>query len=121
MLRSLRIRGFGLLVILLIGVAFAFAGAAHRLPPKADPDLEAYLAIGGEIEGLCGLGSADQGTSPADCPLCHLVAAFSLPQATDTVRDVELRFVAEIVAPNENRSVRAVLDPGQGTRAPPLA
>jgi hypothetical protein len=38
-----------------------------------------------------------------------------------TLRDADLAFVAQVVAPRESRAVRSVLDPARGLRAPPLA
>jgi protein-disulfide isomerase len=56
-----------------------------------------------------------------DCPACHIVASADLPDAGLTFHDADLAFVAKIVAPRENRAVRAVLDLARGLRAPPLA
>lgn len=44
-----------------------------------------------------------------------------LPDAPQSVADVNYVYVATVVAPQESRAIRTVQDPARGMRAPPLA
>lgn len=44
-----------------------------------------------------------------------------LPDAPQSLADVNYVFVATVIAPRESRAIRTVLDPARGMRAPPLA
>jgi hypothetical protein len=96
-------------------------GFAHRLPSTDDAALAAYALAGGDIADLCGDLDGDGLPDHGDCPACQIAGGADLPPASPTLRNADLAFVAQVVAPRESRAVRAVLDPARGLRAPPLA
>jgi hypothetical protein len=106
-------------------VAFAIAliatGFGHRIPSQADAAVEAYVLAGGDLADLCAGADVDGLPDHGDCPACHIVATAELPEASLTLHDADLVFVAKVVAPRQSRAVRMVLDPARGMRAPPLA
>jgi hypothetical protein len=108
-------------ILAVLTLALVATGFAHRIPTVQDAFIQSYVLSGGDVADLCadidGDGLADHG----DCPACHIVASADLPDAGLTFHDADLAFVAKIVAPRENRAVRAVLDLARGLRAPPLA
>ena len=102
-------------------VALVATGFAHRLPSTDDAALSAYALAGGDIADLCGDLDGDGLPDHGDCPACQIAGGADLPPTALTLRDADLAFVAQVVAPRESRAVRAVLDPARGLRAPPLA
>lgn len=115
---TLRIRRFGVALTLFIALCTAMLGFAHRAPSAQGAQLEAYALAGYDLSDICG----DIGATGGDhCPACHLVGGAVPPDPVRLVRDAELRFVAEVVAPRESRAADRVRDPGLGLRAPPRA
>lgn len=114
------LRLFGIALTLILAVATAALGFAHRPPSADDEAFAAYVLAGGDLADLCGDTDGD-GLSDHDCPACHLTASTLAPDPIETPRSAELRFVAQVVAPRESRAVRHVLDPARGLRAPPFA
>lgn len=109
-----------LALVALLTLALGATGFGHRMPADADLALEAYALMGGSLADLCADLNGD-GIPDDDCPVCHLTAGADLPPAMPAVKPADLAFVAQVIAPRENRAVRAVLDPARGLRAPPLA
>jgi hypothetical protein len=110
-----------LVLVAALTVALVATGFAHRLPSTDDAALAAYALAGGDIAELCGDLDGDGLPDHGDCPACQIAGGADLPPTTLTLRDADLAFVAQVVAPRESRAVRAVLDPARGLRAPPLA
>lgn len=114
-----RIRALWVLVVLLVVLAAAGLGFAHRAPSAQDARLEAVALAGFVAADLCGdLPAAAHGT---DCPVCHLVGAIPVPGADAAEIRAELRLLAVLSAPRESRAIRPVRDPALGLRAPPFA
>jgi hypothetical protein len=110
-----------LMLLAVLTVALVATGFAHRLPSTDDAALSAYALAGGDIAELCGDLDGDGLPDHGDCPACQIAGGADLPPASPTLRNADLAFVAQVVAPRESRAVRAVLDPARGLRAPPLA
>jgi hypothetical protein len=106
---------------LLVAVALAAAGWAHRLPAIAaggvPADLAAYLATGGALDDLCGTvpGEAAQRDH---CPVCSLPGALPGPAAAQEAR--RLARPAGMAAPAVASVPRAACHPGWSGRAPPV-
>ncbi|WP_035026157.1 hypothetical protein [Gemmobacter nectariphilus] len=113
------IHGVGL--IALLAFALVATGFAHRVPSASDIAVEAYVLAGGDISDICGDMGSDGKTTHRDCPACHIVGSTMLPDAPQSLADVNYVFVATVIAPRESRAIRTVLDPARGMRAPPLA
>ena len=110
-----------LALLTVLAVALVATGFAHRLPHAADADLQAFVLAGGDLGALCDDLGDTGGSSHPDCPACQIVGAADLPPATPALRDANLVFIAQVIAPRESRAVRGVRDPARGLRAPPLA
>lgn len=110
----------GIVLSLMLALTMGLVGFGHRAPSLTDEALAAYALQGIALADLCG----DDGTGlhgDGSCPACHIAGSIALPSPVAIDRDVEFRFVAEVVAPRESRALRVVLDPAHGTRAPPAA
>jgi hypothetical protein len=104
------------------GTGQVFVGSLVRCGQVWKPiDLPQVLGAGGDIADLCGDLDGDGLPDHGDCPACQIAGSADLPPTTLTLRDADLAFVAQVVAPRESRAVRSVLDPARGLRAPPLA
>lgn len=114
-----RIRTLGVSVVLLVVLAAAGLGFAHRVPSAQEARLQAAALAGFVAADLCGdLPDAAHGM---DCPVCHLVGAIPVPGADVAVARADLRLLAVLSAPRESRAIRPVRDPALGLRAPPFA
>lgn len=111
----------GATLALLIAVALAIAGWAHRGPAPSDrnaqPELAAFLATGGSVEDLCGLGTGN-GPHRDHCPVCTLPGALpppvSVKVAQPLARTGDPGVIAAALLP------RAACHPGWNGRAPPV-
>ena len=113
------IRGVGLVALLTVAlVATAFA---HRMPSASDVAIEAYILAGGDLSDICGDMGSDGNATHRDCPACHIAASAMVPDAPQSIAEVEYVHVATVVAPQQSRAIRTVRDPARGMRAPPLA
>lgn len=110
-----------LFLLAVLTVALVATGFGHRLATADNPELQAYLGAGGELSQLCADADAPGRPAHGDCPACHIVAGADLPPRSSDLRDADLLLVATVIAPQESRAVRQVLDPARGLRAPPLA
>ncbi|MDO6485309.1 hypothetical protein [Shimia thalassica] len=107
-----------------VAVIFAMAasGFAHSgARPALSAKLEAYVAAGGSLSDICGLGGEQGGGLGQECYACQLIGAALVPRVchgvplvlTDQTR--VLSFVAKRL------HQRHPLDPARLTRAPPKA
>ncbi len=107
----------GIMLTLLAALSLAAAGGAHRIA-ASDAAQEVLAQVFGQDAQICGEVGGKSGLSE-ECPVCHLVGAVVLPDATQSAKAVELRFVAAVVLPRAQRAADTPLDPAHGTRAPP--
>ncbi|MDD9707746.1 MAG: hypothetical protein V7698_04230 [Paracoccaceae bacterium] len=104
-----------------LAAALIMIGFGHRAPAQSDVAVQAYVLAGGSLAELCADPLDDSLPAHMDCPACHLVATCAGGTQPDLLRDADLRMLSRVVAPQENRAARMVLDPALGLRAPPLA
>lgn len=104
-----------------LAVALVATGFGHRIGMADEPALSAFVQSGGDLADLCADDNGDGLPDRGGCPACHLVGCALLTGSSPAVIPAELAFVAKVVAPRENRAVRAVLDPARGLRSPPAA
>ncbi|QYZ69554.1 hypothetical protein [Neotabrizicola shimadae] len=109
-----------LVLMFILTAALIATGFGHRMPSANDSMIDAFLLSGGSLADLCGDTDGNGLPDHGDCPACHIVASAELPDANLTLNDVDLAFVAKVIAPGESRALRTVLDPARGMRAPPL-
>lgn len=110
-----------LAVVATLVAALVMIGFAHRAPAQSDAAVQAYVLAGGSLSDLCADPLDDGMPAHLDCSACQIVAAGAEPRQPDLRRDADLRMLSRIVAPNESRATRMMLDPALGLRAPPLA
>lgn len=106
-----------MLLLVVLTVALAATGFAHRVPALDDVALQAYVLAGGD---LCGDADGDGLPDHGKCPACQIVGSADLRPVSASIRDADLILVATILAQRESRAIRVVLDPAHGMRAPPL-
>ncbi|WP_106472571.1 hypothetical protein [Pukyongiella litopenaei] len=104
-----------------MSVALVATAYAHRIPNASDIAIEAYVLAGGDIANICGDPGSDNTVAHPDCPACRIAGSVLLPDAPQSMTDIDFVFVATVVAPRERRAILTVLDPARGMRAPPLA
>lgn len=107
------------LAILVLGLL----GAQAAVPVAAGDAarIDAFLLAGGSMADLCTDVGGDGLPDHATCPECQTLPLMALPMAGQKVQDAGLGPAASVTAPRQSRTVRAMLDPAHGTRAPPLA
>lgn len=106
-------------VVVLLAVAFATSGFAHRMVTPADQSLLSQAwAYGIEASDICGGGDADQASR--GCDACRLNAAMSLPEPGFAVRPAGLdhRRIGRAPQPPLLPSLSA--EARRPARAPPL-
>lgn len=106
---------------LLVAVALATAGWAHRLPGTADraaaEGLAAYLATGGSVGDLCGTLTGSAASKP-DCPVCRMPGLAPLPARAALPTAL---CVARVIAAHAGEvPPAAARHPGWHGRAPPV-
>ncbi|HEY0213473.1 MAG TPA: hypothetical protein VGC40_07795, partial [Paenirhodobacter sp.] len=109
----------GIAVVTLLVASTAMAGFAHRAPSVQEQQILAAALSGLDIVDICA-GTEGNLHFGNHCPACHMGDGAVIPPRLHITMDAELRFVAKVVAPRENKSVRMVLDPAHGLRAPPV-
>ncbi|MEM8571309.1 MAG: hypothetical protein AAGG56_10405 [Pseudomonadota bacterium] len=85
------------------------------------PELAAYVAAGGDIWDLCGIGSGEREANGAECEACRIAdtlvqlgrSCLIAPERLE--RTETFRFIAKRLAQSQG------LDPARLTRAPPQA
>jgi hypothetical protein len=102
-------------------LALAGVGAVHSVSQSESPQVEAFLLTGGSLADLCADTDGDGMPDHGECPECQVGAATAVPAIAMPLQEVDLAFVAKVVAPKESRAIRKVLNPANGLRAPPVA
>lgn len=121
MLEAFRKRYSGLAFLVAITIAFVVSGFAPSVPLVVDEALSAYVLAGGDLSDLCQDSDGDGLPNHEDCLTCHLVGNDALQSSKQQLVNIDIAFVAKVVAPRESKATRAVLDPAHSMRAPPLA
>jgi hypothetical protein len=91
------------------------------MPSAQDEAVTYALANGLSLADLCAGDLDGDGQRDPHCMACQIAGSAGLPPAAPGLIDLEVAFVARVIAPRENRAVARVLDPAHGLRAPPLA
>ena len=120
MIRLLRHRPFGLLLIAVLALAGIAGAFAHRASPEETVRIQTYVLAGGSMADLCS-DMVDPGAMPPDCPICHLLAAAVLPPPPGAAGPAGLVLPGATTAPRESLALRHVRDPARGVRGPPVA
>jgi hypothetical protein len=108
-------------LLVALTVALVATGFAHRMPSAQDEAVTYALANGLSLADLCAGDLDGDGQRDPHCMACQIAGSAGLPPAAPGLIDLEVAFVARVIAPRENRAVARVLDPAHGLRAPPLA
>jgi hypothetical protein len=109
------------LVLLALTVALTATGFAHRMPSAQDGAVAFAIANGVTLADLCAGDLDGDGHRDPHCMACQIAGSADLPPATPGLIDLELAFVASVIAPSESRAVARVLDPSHTPQAPPVA
>lgn len=106
---------------LLVAVALAAAGWAHRLPGTTEraaaEGLSAYLSIGGSASDLCGTLTGSAASKP-DCPVCRMPGL--APPPAHAVLPTALCIARVAAALLGETAPAAARHPGWHGRAPPV-
>jgi hypothetical protein len=109
------------LLLLALTVALTATGFAHRMPQADDEALAYALANGITLADLCAGDLDGDGHRDPHCMACQIAGTADLPPATTGFIDLELAFVARVIAPRESRAIARILDPAHTPQAPPVA
>jgi hypothetical protein len=109
------------LLLIALTVALAATGFAHRMTAADDEALAFALANGATLADLCAGDLDGDGHRDPHCLACQIAGTADLPPATPGLIDLELDYVAQVVAPRESRAIARVLDPAHTPQAPPVA
>lgn len=110
----------GLLLLILLALAFASGAAGRAVPTVAEARLQAFELSGGVLADLCHAGQPER-PHVASCSLCHLVAAGDLPDTPLKLVEIERRLLAAVILPQIRRGEARPRDPATPTRGPPQA
>jgi hypothetical protein len=102
-------------------VALIATGFAHRMPSPQDEALAFALANGAALADFCGDETVAGSKGGAHCLACQIAGSADLPIATGALIDLELAFVATVIAPREDRVLQRILDPAHSPQGPPAA
>jgi hypothetical protein len=108
-------------LIAVLAFALVATGFGHRLPNASDGALALALESGISLADLCGGDAGDDRAQGPKCQACQIVAAADVPPDTGSLIDLELAFVAKVIAPRESRALARVLDPANRPQGPPIA
>jgi hypothetical protein len=115
-----RMRQLWLVVVL--AVSLVASSFAHQMPGPQDSVVAELLAAGATLSDLCADGQQPQdGPHGPNCLACQIVGTADLPSGHLVLIDVELAFVARVVAPRESRALARELDPARSPQGPPAA
>jgi hypothetical protein len=109
------------LLLIALTVALTATGFAHRMPTADDEALAFALANGVSLADLCAGDLDGDGSRDPHCMACQIAGTADLPPVTPGLIDLELAFVARVIAPRESRAIARVLDPAHTPQAPPVA
>jgi hypothetical protein len=109
------------LLLVALTVALTATAFAHRMPAADDEALAFAIANGVTLADLCAGDLDGDRQRDVHCMACQIAGSADLPPATPGLIDLELAFVAQLVAPRESRAVVAVLDPAHTPQGPPAA
>lgn len=87
------------IALLALAIALLGFGHHHHEAPERDPDLVAYLELGGSLDDLCLTEMAENGEAPTgwpahDCPACMLAGAITIPGVGTTALVVSYDVIA---------------------------
>lgn len=104
---------------LLLILALAATGFAHRAPSAQDATVQLAQAMGG-LSGFCGHVPTGDRPGHVKCPACQLTDTVALPPPA-TLPGSAPRLLAAVATATVQNPFRPVLDPARASRAPPLA
>jgi hypothetical protein len=110
-----------LALLVTLTVALVATGFAHRVPAPQDEAVAFALANGVPLADFCGDDLDGDGHRDTHCAACQVSGTASLPAAVDSLIDLDLAFVAHVVAPRESRALARVLDSANTPQGPPAA
>jgi hypothetical protein len=108
-------------LLVALTVALVATGFAHRMPSGQDEAVTYALANGLSLTDLCSGDLDGDGQRDPHCMACQIAGSADLPPASPGLIDLEVAFVARVIAPRESRAVARVLDPAHTPQAPPVA
>lgn len=110
---------FSIILSMTLALAAAAMGAMHGAQTVRDTEMQAFIAVGGQLSDICG----DMGhghPSAGDCVFCLSPAGGALPDVAPAAMIVPRVHSASFTADAENCTVRRVRDPALGLRGPPV-
>lgn len=107
-------------LLTVLAVALVATGFAHRMPTPQDDALVFALANGATLDDFCG-DQPGTGVKDPHCLACQIAGTADLPRAQGLLVDLELAFVARVIAPRESRAIARALDPANSPQGPPAA
>lgn len=110
-----------LALVVLLGLALATTGFAHRSPSLADQALELAVATGLTVQDICGDRTPGKGHVGPHCLACQITGATDLPGILGLAERLGLPGCGPIHSANENRMAARVLDPAHAPQGPPAA
>jgi len=107
------------LVVVALTVALIATGFGHRMGVQQDEALAFAVANGLTAADICGDDMGGGSLGGAGCLACQITGSADLPPAAKGLIELDLAFVATVIAPRETRAVVRVLDPGHSPQGPP--
>jgi hypothetical protein len=110
-----------MLLVAALAVALVATGFAHRMPEASDEALAFALENGISLADFCGGDLDGDGHRDPGCLACQIAGAVDLPSESGKLIDLELAFVARVIAPRESRALARLPDPANRPQGPPVA
>ncbi|MCX7288394.1 MAG: hypothetical protein NTW20_12785 [Rhodobacterales bacterium] len=110
-----------MVLLAVIAVALIATGFAHRVAAPQDEALAFALANGGSLADICGDQPGGRSDGGALCLACQIAGTADLPPVQGALVDVELAFVAKVIAPRHAMALPRVLDLANSPQGPPVA